>query len=110
MKPTYLVLDTLDDRREIHGLLARLPPAERVRFLERCCKRVPADGAGRLPVPSVRAMRDTADAARRCERSNERLTTEVYADLLSLAANYRADLAKFAVDLERRVKEFERGR
>ncbi|VTT96582.1 unnamed protein product [Gemmataceae bacterium] len=98
--PSLLTLDTLDDRRELHTLLARLSPRARVSFLAWCCGQV----TGRVrPVASAR-MGSTVGAAYRCGRADDRLTNEVYGDLLSLAANYGFDLAAAAAELERRVR------
>lgn len=38
MKPRFLVYDNLDDRREIHTLLAKLSPQNRKRWLGWCCR------------------------------------------------------------------------
>lgn len=105
MKPSYLVFDTLDDRRELHALLHRLPPAARVAFLEECCRRVAdARGNGPRPVPSMRAVM-VPDAVR-CDRGDDRLTAAVYSDIVALAHQHGLDLARVALDLER----FARGR
>lgn len=98
--PSLLSLDTLDDRRELHTLLCKLSPRARVSFLAWCCSQV----NGKLrPVASAR-MGETVDLAYRCGRADDRLTNEIYGDLLSLAANYRFDLGAAAVELERRVR------
>lgn len=98
MKPTYLTLDTLDDRRELFHLLHRLPPRARYGYLVRCCEAV-KDGLGNglFPVPSMRRM---VDEAGRCGRADDRLTNAVYGDILALAANRNLDLAAVALDLE----------
>lgn len=98
MKPTYLTLDTMDDRRELYALLHRLAPVARFRYLVKCCEAV-KDGLGNglFPLPSMRGM--VADAER-CDRGDDRLTNAVYADVIQLAANRNLDLAKVALDLE----------
>lgn len=100
MKPSYLTLDTKDDRREIWSLLHRLPPAARLAYLEKCCAAIRGlnrYGNGPVPAPGMRAM---ADEARRCGRADERLTNSVYLDLLQVAANMGLDLVRVALDLE----------
>jgi hypothetical protein len=92
VKLAILQLDTLDDRREVHSLLARLPPRDRVRFLSECCSRVP-QSKGKLPVPVVTHLRETIDRAYRCDRSDERLTNELYGDLLGLFNAWGLDVA-----------------
>lgn len=93
--------DTLDSRRELHTLLGKLPPRERIAFLEWACKQVPQNEKGYLPVPRVGEMQTTCDMAYRCDRADLRLTNEVYFDLLQLAATYHLDLLKAAVILEK---------
>lgn len=92
MKPAVLQLDTADDRREVWRLLHRLPPRDRVRFLAAACALVP-QGKGKLPVPVVTGLRDTIDRAYRCDRADERLTNEVYADALALMNQWGLDPA-----------------
>lgn len=101
-RPSILVLDTLDDRRELWCLLHRLSPRRRVSFLADCCDRVRRpDGAG--PVAS-RRMAPAVALAYRCGRADDRLTTEVYGDLLVLACQWGLDLAAAAAALEGRVR------
>lgn len=104
MNSQLRVLDNTDDRRELHGLLAKLPPRERVAFLERCCKNVP-QGRGKLPVPAVWKMRATVEMAMRCDRADLALTNEIYCDLQSLFAEFGLDAVKTAVELERLVRK-----
>lgn len=102
MKSPLLAIDTLDDRREVHRLLGRLPPKVRVAFLEWCCSTA-RPVMGRLPVAS-RRMLPTVVMAYRCDRADLRVTNEVYTDLLVLAADYDLDLAAAAVELEKWVR------
>ena len=104
MKPAYLTLDTLSDRREIHALLHRLPPQRRVAFLKWACTQVPRNNENRLPEPAVWKMAATVDMAGRCDRADLALSNEIYADLLSLAAQFQLDLVTVATSLERLVK------
>ena len=102
MNKSLLTLDTLDDRRELWHLLAKLPPRSRVSFLAWCCKRA-KPVLGRLPVASGR-MAPTVEMAGRCDRHDLRLTNEIYSDLLYMAANHDLDLTAAAAELERRVR------
>jgi len=97
-----LQLDTLDDRREMWHLLHRLPPRARVRFLAGQCAKVRArDPRGNGPVPG--GSRHLA-AAYREDGADYRLTNEVYADLLVLAAQWGLDLAAAAAELMAAVR------
>lgn len=49
-KSACLALDTKDDRREMHQLLERLPPAARLRWLQWCCDAVPGPHRGKVKV------------------------------------------------------------
>lgn len=102
MKPTYLTLDTRDDRTEIWHLLHKLHPRKRYAFLVRCCEKV-KDGLGNglFPVPSVRRQ---AEDAMRNEPDNERFTNVVYTDLLMLAAQRNLNMYEVAVELEQLAK------
>lgn len=102
-KPSLLVLDTLDDRREIWSLLHRLSPRDRVRFLGWCCSQVAAPGSTR-PTPSLLRMGEVIGMADRCDRADDRLTNEVYGDVLVLASQWGLDLGRAAVVLERRAR------
>ena len=104
MKPAFLILDDFDSRREIHGLLHRLPPRIRIEFLAWACKQVPKNNANRLPEPAVWKMAATVDLAYRCETANLVLTNEIYSDVLQLAATFQLDLVATAKSLERLVR------
>lgn len=104
MTPPLLLLDTRDDRRELVVLLAKLSPAARVAFLGWCCSRC-AGPNGTRPAPSVLRMGETIKMAYRCDRADNRLVNEVYADLLLLASQWGLDLAAAAAELERRVRQ-----
>ena len=90
-KPAYLCLDTRDDRREIHDLLTRLPPRERIRFMRWACSQatLPASrthpGVSRKTVRlAVRAVRDSS--------ADRALALECYFDLWHLSISYDFDL------------------
>lgn len=89
-KPSCLVHDNLDDRRELWHLLHRLPPAWRVSFLEWCCKQV----AGRYgPVrPRAKVFGPLLDHSRRDDRADLVTTNEVYLDVYRLGHQYGLDL------------------
>lgn len=99
MKSSLLLLDTLDDRREIHSLLHRLSPRDRVRFLARCCRRV-TDARGYGPRVSLWRMRERIDASYRCGKADDGLTNECYGDILVMAASWGLDLLAVAAELE----------
>lgn len=102
MNKSLLVMDTLDDRRELHALLAKLPPRSRVSFVAWCCSR--ARGVlGRKPVASSR-FAPLIEQAGRCSRGDDRLTNECYSDLLALSLSYDLDMGAAARELERRVR------
>lgn len=103
MNRSIVLLDTLDDRREIHALLHRLPPQGRVAFLRWCCDQVRNRKAN--PNPDMRRMRDRiAHAQRGNEAHDDALTNETYWDVLALGAQYGLDLRRAAVELESRVR------
>lgn len=103
MKPTLLLVDTKDDRREIWHLLHRLSPWDRVRFLGQCCERARLpNGVG--PRVSTDRMKPRITASYREEKANEGLTNEVYGDILVLAAEWNIDMASVAVELEQIVR------
>lgn len=103
MKPTALIYDTLDDRREIWSLLHRLHPLRRVRFLRLCCQQVTLPGGSQSPAPSYR-MHERIRAALRDDTADEWLTNEIYGDLFQLAHQWRLDLDTVTRRLEEVVK------
>lgn len=102
-KPAFLVMDTLDDRREIHRLLSALSPRERVAYLHWCCKQVYMPNTRINPTPSVRMLPRVSDA-QRSGLYEDRLTMEIYFDWWRLANSYKLDVRKAAEELERRVR------
>jgi hypothetical protein len=103
-----LALDTLDDRREVWGLLHRLPPGKRVRFLQWAASQAKSILGGNKPVHTTpkalveEAVRDYGDGA------DVRLTTSLYTELGMLYAQWGVDPKGVAEELERRVKDFGR--
>lgn len=91
MKPTYLVFDNLDDRREIFVLLTKLRPRQRWQFL-----RLSAQFCGSKPKPQI--LLDSNDTAmtlaaeRGCEKSDDVVTNSVFRHLWHLAAQYELDM------------------
>lgn len=98
------LIDNLDDRKEIHRLLTKLPPVERVNFLRWACQQVPKNSKGHLPVPHVWKMRVTLEEAYRCDRADLAITNECYADLLVLISQWGLDAMKTVTALEYLVK------
>lgn len=101
-KPSILTMDTLDDRRELWHLLHRLPPHNRVAFLHRACRSVSKPNAP-CPIPEP-AWWNEAREAERCDRADEKLTTETFLSLAGISAEYGFDLLKAACELEQLVK------
>lgn len=102
MKPSLLVIDTKDDRREIWHLLHRLAPRMRAKFLKWCCDRAAADSKGYQPV--VRVTREEIRDAMRTDDGDNRLTNSIYSLVLVLGSQWKLDLVAAAVELESRVK------
>lgn len=101
MKPPILCFDTLDDRRELTVLLAKLPPRVRVAFVGWCCEQIQSPTR---PTPSVRNW-PTVRAAERGEMgADDRLTTTLYTDVLILSSQWGLDLTRAACELERWVR------
>lgn len=93
--------DTLDDRREAWHLLHRLPPRDRVAFLRWACT-LATGKHGRRPDPVI--SRESVRQAYRCDRADERLTNECYADYLALVAQWDLDQAAALAELVRWVR------
>jgi hypothetical protein len=101
-KPSILTFDTLEDRKALWHLLHRLSPRDRVAFLHRACRSVSKPNAP-CPIPEP-AWWDEAREAERCDRADEKLTTETFLSLASISAEYGFDLLKAAVALEAMVR------
>jgi hypothetical protein len=100
-----ILLDTIDDRREIWHLLHRLHPARRLEFLQWCCDLAARSGtrAGE-PVVSHR-MKARLAGAMRDDGEDERLTHEVYTDFWCLVHQYEMSEQLASLELVRRVRE-----
>lgn len=98
-----ITLDTRSDRTALWHLLHKLPPTDRVRFLERRCALI-APANGRLPAPAPGGFDLMVKEAYRCDRADERLTNSVYADLWGLVSGWDADLLEIALDAEEWVR------
>lgn len=105
MKPQFLTLDTLSDRRDLHGMLHRLPPHARLDFLKSCCQNVPKTNKNRLPVPTVSAkLALNLDRAYRSDAEDIKVTNEIYMDIISLLNTWNLDAVATAVRLENLVR------
>lgn len=91
-RPAYLQLNTLDDRREVHQLLARLPPRRRVDFLNWCCRQIRNPVGRTCPHVSPRTLR-LLPAARRDDEADQQLTNELFYDWWYLCAQHDLDQA-----------------
>jgi len=110
VKPSVIVLDTLDDRRETYNLILRgLTPRQRVDFLDRVLdfarvqrpdvavlSGAKADRAKMLPMV-LAAMRGDAVA-------NSLLANEIYADIVGLCHQWQIDFNAVVVELEQWVR------
>lgn len=106
MKPAYLCVNTLDDRREIHRLLEHLHPYKRLRFLNWCCASAVVPNSATRP-GILPAMRQRAELARIDGEMDRRLATEAYMDCIGLAAQYGMDLGEVVKTLEQFAKGHE---
>lgn len=102
-KPVLLAHDNLDDRREIHRLLARLSPAGRVDFLRKACAAATLPAAKTHPGVSQKTLA-LAGLAQRDDSADARLTLDVYMDLWYLSAHYRFDLDRALAQLVQLVR------
>ncbi len=108
MTSQLLVLDDKDSRREVWHMLHRLSPRRRLAFLKFCCSQVP-QGEGKLPIPVVSAkMAQNLDRAYRNDSEDEKVTNEVYFDLLGLFQGWELDAMKTALTLREWVRQYER--
>lgn len=101
-----LVLDTLDDRKEMHGLICRLSPDNRMRFLAWCCRQSHLPNSTVRPRPR-QEMYERANLARYDSSADERLGFEVWLDMNNLAVGSCLDLEKAGLELVRRVRQQE---
>jgi len=96
--------DNLDDRRELHRLLLRLPPRRKLEFLRWACQQASlTPGCTTKPQPG----HETVELARRAmqrpgdETLNERLSLEIFYDVFALASQWEFSLDAAARELER---------
>lgn len=109
-KSPLVTYDTRDDRAEIAALVRKLPPLDRVRFVQWCCDR--AYLAKRKPGPHLRpkVASRTVRLARAAHAgdsaADERLLVEVYGDIWRLCAQYESEISFEAAlaELVRRVR------
>lgn len=105
-KPQFLVYNTLDDRREIHSLLSRLPPLLALRWLEQLCLK--AKHHGTHPGPS-RSMRERAFIAeRKGGEFHRRFVNEVYMDVWMVCSQYNLNIDDAVRNLEALVRKASR--
>lgn len=109
-KPAVLVMDTRDDRRELHRLICRLSPRGRMRFLEWCCQHAQLPTGPRSPLRPRprREMYERAELAYRDSSADERHGFEVWLDVNNLAVGWDLDLKKAGLELVERVRQQER--
>lgn len=114
-KPELLHYDTVDDRREVHRLLGRLPPRERVAFLSWACRQATLptgadialhpDGSGSMVHPQVAPKTwELMRQAQHDSRADEKLTFDVYFDVWLLATQYQVSLRRVLMQLEGLVR------
>lgn len=102
-KPGILQYDTLDDRREVYHLLSKLPPAQRVGWLDWACRQATLGASGVRPIVQQKT-RQLAHQARWDSAADRRLTLEVYFDLWMMSLNYRVDFDVLLRLLERSAR------
>lgn len=98
-----LSVDTRDDRREVHELLRKLPPARRVAFLDWCCGQSKMNKF-KEPIVVARKTRRLAELARWDSSADNALTVDVYLSLWSLAMQFALDLDKALAKLVEMVR------
>lgn len=104
MKHGNLALDNTDDRNELHRLLERLPPRQRVQFLAWACRQATLTGSDTRPGVQARMWR-WAEEAKWDDTVDRKLSLEVYFDLWSLAMSYEFDLGLAVAKLAEVVRK-----
>jgi hypothetical protein len=104
MKNANLTHDNLDDRRELHLLLHRLPPQRRVDFLNWCCSQARL-GRHEAAIKVSRRVAPTLALAHKSDEHDAKLTMDLYLDLWTLATHYSFDLDRAMVRLEGLVRK-----
>jgi hypothetical protein len=103
-KPASLCLDTLDDRRQIHDLLTRLPPQRRIAFIRWACGQATLPHSTTHPVVSRKTMR-LARRAAVDSSADKALALECYFDLWTLAIQCRFDMDRALERLVEMVRQ-----
>jgi hypothetical protein len=104
-----LSVDTLDDRREIHQLIRRLPPWKKLAFLSWACQTASlSPGSRTKPRPGFQTIElaKKAEARPGDDTLNERLSLEIYMDLWGLTSQWDFSLD----DALRKLVEMVRGK
>lgn len=102
-KPGHVVHDNLDDRREVYHLLARLPPQQRLAFLDWACHQATLGKSQIRPIVAAKTRR-LAEQARWDSSADTRLTLEIFFDLWMLDVNYRVDFEATLNSLEQHAR------
>lgn len=84
---SLLQSSTLGDRKEIWGMLHRLPPLDRLRFL---CEYVATIDRHGKSMASARNM--PIREAYRCDEADVRVTNAIYLDIILFASDCKANL------------------
>lgn len=87
MRKQLIAVDNLDDRREIHRLLRRLPPRDKIMFLHWACKQATLGKGGNHPAVSHETIEHAREAVK-SDAWDERLTFECEMDLWYLSEQY----------------------
>ena len=96
--------DTLDDRREIHTLLARLPPVRRIAWLRWACRSAALPNSDVQPKVAAKTLA-LAERARWDSSADDRLTLEAYMDVWYLSFAYAFDLDRALAKLVEMVRQ-----
>lgn len=83
--------DNREDRTEIHRLLCRLAPADRLQFLRWACQNATLPNSAVRPRVSRKTV-ELAGLARHDDSADRRLSLECFFDLMFLANSYSFDL------------------
>ncbi len=102
-RPGHVVHDNLDDRREVFRLLRRLPPRERVAWLDWACRQATLGRSAVRPFVNA-STRRLAEQARHDTAADERLTLEIFFDLWHLDVSFRVDFEALLRGLEQATR------
>jgi hypothetical protein len=98
-----LNFDNKDDCTELHRLLERLSPRDRVRFMVECCKRATVPNAQYNPGVPPETYRQ-ARLVEQGKASDRKFALECYFDLWTLCMNYKFDMREAATILQDMIK------